>query len=461
MTKRIVSGVFIIVAIGALGLILPGALTNGDQLIVRFLIAVVVAAVGLYLISDLRLQSNNKKAAAAKSGRNGRIVRNTPAPQQSTAAFMATVTRKRPASGPHTAGRSQYQPQTIDLRYASPPRVNRSPGELTHSRELPPTPTSPSGPAADTTLADITSTHPASPQPDNERRVPPTAPSQRVAPSPVFTDTGDLPDYLFNTTQITPQRHNRDRSSTTGEPTLILTTRVLAGAMGDDTTGFKMAEINPDYAPETSDEGDTAEEDATPVLQVAIQSQEIPVSLLPVVTEKASPPHPPYPPRPTDIRNHRITKPAAEATQDHTGELLAFRPPSTPVAPSAPTSEPAIVREQAEQIAPIIRLDRSQAAALAGDIDAAIQAGEMEVISSLIDEGLLSNEGPILDEDVKAMVYVAFTSNELRKILRSGGTIDGDNSDLDLGAVEVFYDTPASPPLPTNPSTARWQSQAL
>ncbi|MCP4227300.1 MAG: hypothetical protein GY773_28485 [Actinomycetia bacterium] len=38
------------------------------------------------------------------------------------------------------------------------------------------------------------------------------------------------------------------------------------------------------------------------------------------------------------------------------------------------------------------------------------------------------------------MVYVAFTSNELRKILLAGGTLDGDLSQLDLGDVEVFVD---------------------
>jgi hypothetical protein len=33
---------------------------------------------------------------------------------------------------------------------------------------------------------------------------------------------------------------------------------------------------------------------------------------------------------------------------------------------------------------------------------------------------------------------VAFTSNELRKILLVGGTLDGDNSGIDLGPVELF-----------------------
>ncbi len=95
MTKRIVSGIFILTALGALGVILAGALTSGEQLIVRFLTAVIVAALGLYVISDLRLQADDQAS--------GRRARSGPAtfaavgdlPANSTAAFMATVTAPR------------------------------------------------------------------------------------------------------------------------------------------------------------------------------------------------------------------------------------------------------------------------------------------------------------------------------------------------------------------------------
>jgi hypothetical protein len=77
------------------------------------------------------------------------------------------------------------------------------------------------------------------------------------------------------------------------------------------------------------------------------------------------------------------------------------------------------------------------------DIDAAIRSGELEIISSLVDDETLSSEGPISDSDVRTMVFVAFTSNELRKILLSGGRLDVELDDieledLDLGPVEVF-----------------------
>ena len=101
MMKRIVSGIFLLVALGVLGLIVAGALASGEQLIVRFLTAVIVAALGLYVISDLRLQADDNDAAAprpavASAGRS--TSQAEPAPPNSTAAFMATVTGKRSGS---------------------------------------------------------------------------------------------------------------------------------------------------------------------------------------------------------------------------------------------------------------------------------------------------------------------------------------------------------------------------
>ena len=97
MTKRIVSGVFLLIALGALGLILAGALTSGEQLIVRFLTAVIVAALGLYVISDLRLQADDDAVATGlrTTVSSPRVTTTETPPPNSTAAFMATVTGKR------------------------------------------------------------------------------------------------------------------------------------------------------------------------------------------------------------------------------------------------------------------------------------------------------------------------------------------------------------------------------
>ena len=92
MTKRVVSAIFILTALGALGIILAGALTSGEQLIVRFLTAVIVAALGLYVISDLRLQADDDAMAGQSRGQTRMATMEAPA--NSTAAFMATVTKR-------------------------------------------------------------------------------------------------------------------------------------------------------------------------------------------------------------------------------------------------------------------------------------------------------------------------------------------------------------------------------
>ncbi|MFV0259247.1 MAG: hypothetical protein ACK5PP_12465 [Acidimicrobiales bacterium] len=108
---------------------------------------------------------------------------------------------------------------------------------------------------------------------------------------------------------------------------------------------------------------------------------------------------------------------------------------------TSPSDEPrdqVAAASYAGPMAPIYDLPIVRAAVGADDIETAITAGELEVISSLIRQGRLSTSGPISDRDVRTMVYVAFTSSELRKILTAGGVIDGDNSNLDLGPVELF-----------------------
>ncbi len=96
-------------------------------------------------------------------------------------------------------------------------------------------------------------------------------------------------------------------------------------------------------------------------------------------------------------------------------------------------------------LAPIIDLREVHSFQTAGTVDNAIRAGEVEVISTLIEQGMLSTEGEISDRDVRTMVYVAFTSNELRKLLLAGGTPDGPNQGLDLGPVELFDETLHTP----------------
>ena len=58
---------------------------------------------------------------------------------------------------------------------------------------------------------------------------------------------------------------------------------------------------------------------------------------------------------------------------------------------------------------------------------------------------MLSNGGEITDRDVRTMVYVAFTSNELRKLIKAGGVPGEDNAQLNLGPVELFDESTHAP----------------
>ncbi len=120
MTKRVLYGLFLLVALGALGLILAGALTTGEQLLVRFLTAVIVAGLGLYVISDLRLQATDKPTSPSRSSLAPVSQTAEGIPRDSTAAFMATVTGKK---APTTASLDARWPDNTDLEADGHPMV--------------------------------------------------------------------------------------------------------------------------------------------------------------------------------------------------------------------------------------------------------------------------------------------------------------------------------------------------
>ncbi len=53
------------------------------------------------------------------------------------------------------------------------------------------------------------------------------------------------------------------------------------------------------------------------------------------------------------------------------------------------------------------------------EIAAVVKAQEGALVETLIDEGLLTTDGPITDRDVRTMVFVAVSSNELVELLTS------------------------------------------
>lgn len=494
MTKRIVSGVFLLIALGALGLILAGALTSGEQLIVRFLTAIIVAALGLYVISDLRLQADDtaiaNSATRAAAGSSARAIATEPPPPNSTAAFMATVTGKRSAItaslddqpwAPESDERAESDSGNEHATQQSSVAVAaRSPGGPDGSDEhlAEDTPivdhSDPAG--ADTGVGGLVGLE------GDEAPAAPTAPAGGVT----LEADGDPSRALQTvpTLEAVESPYTQDAVEV-GQWPLTPDGRAVAETQGDDDRD----EANVDGLVAIFTKQAERKREARPAL--AVNGQRQPVLVGSDVTDGSSAfTLREVEPLPVEGELHALSAPAsgpvagATGTTDHrmagTASASTTQEPTTGAQPAvSPTTPAAGALETAHPIAgppavpagagpetPTDRAavpdgdDRAEAEAAVGlvaasyadariidlrldgdgsdDIEAAIRSGELEVITSLIDQGLLSTAGPISDRDVRTMVYVAFTSNELRKILLAGGTLDADTSTLDLGPVEVF-----------------------
>ncbi|MEM9561876.1 MAG: hypothetical protein AAGA93_04620 [Actinomycetota bacterium] len=527
MTKRIVSGIFILTALGALGVILAGALTSGEQLIVRFLTAVIVAALGLYVISDLRLQADDD-AAGLRTGTRPRLA-GIDAPPNSTAAFMATVTGR---------GEAPTEVDAVEQAEANQDELAEDVSIALHASGVGAASSSTSERDASAVVEDAGS-------PDGQ-----TMPSI-LGPAPVTVRASDLPELagkkpatitdLFSRRSDEPFDESADEQ---GWPTITgqvdhvavtngatMTTTITApdldrlnGAVNGHGTGNGNANGNGDHGPddhgdhhgpddlddeiellvEPDEERDELRADVDPVVdfeysgdldapdyaswpapaepiaepeQPTIAEPERPrvidhATADPVPAEPTTPPSAavetlgdPEGPEPiaADTEAEVHTEAEADGTAAEPGDASGGGPsdaaaepqePSVPTADDAdpttdlngsPAALPAPFGDNAElmaadyadaPLAPIIDL-RDVNASSAG-VEAAIQSGEVEVISALIEQGMLSTEGPISDRDVRTMVYVAFTSNELRKLLLAGGSPDQPNPEIDLGPVELF-----------------------
>ncbi len=513
MTKRIIYGVFLLIALGALGLILAGALTSGEQLIVRFLTAIIVAALGLYVISDLRLQADDHAVAtkARATTRSRRALNSDQPPPDSTAAFMATVTGKRsaqpvdPASFdaatvgdggltntvhdtadripvPALAGTGEPDLRTgiADVVADSEPTVELvAPGRpgISQGAETAPASSSPSlgsgiptptgdqstaaSPATTEALGSVAVSSswdpPAVAEPDGSPYQADLDEAElwpfNASPETVVATTDNAEDEVDGLVAIFARKTEQELSQRQAADTEL---EGVDGAITED-NGEMVPEVR-EGAPGAAllegvgdflNRGPALEaRDETDPVEASIDSDEEQPE--PTSGEIVSSRH--LPNEATTVGDH--TTSYSDETTDRistttNGEKVSYEPPTG----LTPTDTTALVPQADERIAPIIDLRTAQLAAqattnepagrttsTAEDLEAAIQSGEFEVISSLIQQRLLSSEGPISDRDVSTMVYVAFTSNELRKILLAGGTLDGDLSQLDLGDVEVFVD---------------------
>ena len=422
MAKRIVSGIFALIALGALGVILAGALTSGEQLIVRFLTAVTVGALGLYVISDLRLQNETNSADSPD-----RTQQSWPsAPRQATSSEhrqvrAPTFQALEPVTGP----------QAVVPAWNAPPQ----PVELANSRLIQPG-----------------DQEPLRQQPPHPRtalaRYQPQVGSE--APTEPFAS------YLADTAPIPKLDHIDERN-------LVESAVVEADVFDADPIdlGVESTEISYSGPLETR-----STEWPRPTSEPVLDPISIPRQNSDAVTTMDVPAS-------ADEELHRPDDEYGPVTVD---ELLGELPDAKPT-PQRPhltlvSSDTASRRIEAAGYAEPSRpelldlrheptpTERDVDTAAAPDddrLEAAIRAGEVQVVSTLIRQGMLTTEGPVTDRDVRTMVYVAFTSNELRKLIRSGGSPDRVRSgELDLGPVELF-DERRYAPLPQRvyiPSTA-------
>lgn len=473
MAKRIVSGIFILTALGALGVILAGAMTSGEQLIVRFLTAVTVAALALYVISDLRLQ-NEQEEAPTESDRK--------TPDRAAAGARAS---EAVVKGPHRGQRfgrrrrdaSSVQPapnfeaiEPVTARVRTAPAADPT-ESVTGSRLVPPAPEQ---------AERVMPPHPTTGRPLEERldhAAAVAAPSESISSNAAdgarqAPDTAGLAYALDNAAEgevengaggrhaveprfVTPPD---ERPPTTSLGSVIATTSfTYSGRL--HSSGFEW----PPKPPESDDPDDGADE-GDPLAKVG--ALDAPTAELPALSE------------PTADWGHDNRMAMSDPTVDlfaiDTADLLDAESDAATISmfrelpDDSTAARPLIRRIEAAQYATPPRtdhLDLREDAVTTGEFDrpvpavrpsrvtssdkltAAIRSGESQVINSLINQGMLTTSGPITDRDVRTMVYVAFTSNELRKLILAGGTPDGVRAgDLELGEVELFDESRFAPP---------------
>lgn len=429
MIKRIVSGIFALAVLGALGVIIGGALASGEQLIVRFLTAVIVAALALYVVSDLRLKSEPEPGV--RSG--GQPVRRSSEP--ATGSFGVSPDSTVPTV-PIAADNRDLQPAARTVDVVHPPM----PPQTTRIMEEEPL-------IAASTNVDLES-EPALidltvDQPTVDKKIP-SIPELLDTENPALGDKveedaeaiyvavgthtyqGNLETPAANWPQLSPEP-----PAPAPDPTIADGTDdelETADSCDDHQSDDQIA--GDDSAVESEQEPQAALAETKPAKVPATQADGTTsvIDLARTTTSYAGPVKTPV----IDLREP-ITEdvPMTVAAVDQPIEQQATQPPMPPEVRTATTitSSPG-----AADNSPANHNER---------VVAAIAGGERKVIDTLIRQGMLTTAGPITDRDVRTMVYVAFTSNELRKIIMSRGQVDVD--DTSLGPVELFDESVFQP----------------
>jgi|GEM_PF-6378188 len=415
MTKRIFSGLFILTSVGALGIILAGALAEGDQLIVRFLTAVVVAALGLYVVSDLRLQSSQTELESqidlTKSlsvPMKSKISINEP-PAESTAAYMATVAHNESTAFSFgkqkvSAGSSGFAGD-LDSIDMGDPFGSEQDQDLTSITDF-----------LDSEETDVFDDGLTNLTLDNEQYSWPISGEWPAIDGKSFdknsSGLGALEenieelenDFKSIPLSLVPDLDVKDREAFSGDDLVHL---VEKQEKKSDEKAEEIAELPPT---ENKIEDLVEPEIAKPEVDIDLVEQNAVESEIDLTEQNA-----------------------VAAVQTAEVEVVSV--------PNARTDED----EGSVSFSSEVDLRKAHSVEFKSNVDGAIKAGEEKVVSTLIEQGMLSTEGKISDRDVRTMVYVAFTSNELRKLIKAGGSLTGPNSDVDLGPVELFDESLHAP----------------
>lgn len=505
MVKRIVSGIFALAALAALGVIIGGALASGEQLIVRFLTAVIVAALALYVISDLRL-----KAQPASELDPGRSVEHPPTKKPASLPTNASILESTVLTVDMPPDNRDLQPAARTIDVAHPVR---QPQPTTTAHLVSPTaagdeteaplfaePMSNEIKTDDidlTRLTDQPLETPVSAVDLSEAAVVETKPEIANGDQPddaaVYVAVGahnyegglETPAANWPATPIAAERSTDTAGVETLAASALAETRPVPGLPLNPTTATQGQTPEPeddvqpttvviDESPEVVRTGLPITEDVTkPLVQIDASTIEDTPSIIDLARTTASyagPVHTPVidlrepitdelpaaPKQPAEPEQSeptgQVSAPSLPTLHDHPPAADASQTPSDTLTGSGATPVPAIgssTTAAASQARPPQQTERSSTGGSPSvpsrddRIAAAIAGGERKVIETLIRQGMLTTGGPITDRDVRTMVYVAFTSNELRKIIMAGGRVN--TGEATLGPVELFDESVFQP----------------
>jgi len=427
MTKRIFSGIFILTSVGALGIIIAGALADGDQLIVRFLTAVVVAALGLYVVSDLRLQANEPEFQTRIDLTESLVAEQSlmvddetqvamEVPLDSTAAYMATIggsvkNREKVSAGQRTGSGANYD--FSDLEDSSYSKVDserfNEEVDLDELEDF----------ASESNLVDLAEYL----EKDSD--------DSKIGNIFDLVESDVDDDYGWPISGEWPVVSDSSFNSKTHE---ILDSGI--NPTGPATESIEI--IEDDLTVQNKELLDLNGDDLVDL----VNNQEILESTEVDLTQEI------------DLSDNVTESETVQTIESEIVVQVPEEPSQVAIKPVEPTQSLAEVdttqkveQESDDSVAfsGAVDLRQAQAVEFTSGIDEAIKAGEQKVIETLIEQGMLTTEGEISDRDVRTMVYVAFTSHELRKLIKAGGTPSEDNKDIDLGPVELFDESIHSP----------------